>query len=279
MITLGQSFLLGIVEGLTEFLPVSSTGHLILTDHWLSGGVPEGAEKAARDAFAIVIQLGAILAVAVYYRKLLWETFRGLLAWETRAVRLTLALGISFVPAACVGLLLGDVIKSHLFGVKPVVAALAVGGLVMIVVETVRARRGIVGVSSLDEVTPARALCIGIAQCFALWPGTSRSMATIVGGQLGGLSTATAAEYSFLLSLPTLGAACLYDLYKNGSAIVTSSGGNPLPLLVGLATAAVTAWLVIGGFLTYLKRHGLIPFGVYRILLAVALWGFVLVGS
>ena len=100
MITLGQSFLLGIVEGLTEFLPVSSTGHLILTDHWLSGGVPEGAEKAARDAFTIVIQLGAILAVAVYYRKLLWETFRGLLAWETRAVRLTLALGISFVPAA-----------------------------------------------------------------------------------------------------------------------------------------------------------------------------------
>jgi undecaprenyl-diphosphatase len=271
MITIFQSFVLGVVEGLTEFLPVSSTGHLILVDQLLLNGAgAAGAEKEARDAFQIVIQLGALLAVVVFYRRLLWETFRGVFRGDARAWRLTLSLGVGFLPAAAVGLLLHETIKEHLFGVLPVIAALAVGGVVMIFVERHRSRRGVVGLEGIDEVTPMRALMIGIAQCAALWPGMSRSMSTIVGGQLCGLSTATAAEFSFLLSLPTLGAACLFDLYETGPQIL-KAGDGPLPLIVGLVVSAVVAWGVIGGFLAYLKRRGLIPFGIYRIVLAAAL--------
>jgi len=268
MITTTQAFVLGIVEGLTEFLPVSSTGHLILVDQlFLGGTVGAESEKVARDAFEIVIQFGALVAVVGYYRGLLWQTFRGLFRHDRQAWRLTLALGIAFLPAAVVGLLLHKVIKQHLFGVPPVIGALAVGGVIMLVVERERGRRHVVGFQGLDAVTPFRALMIGLAQCFSMWPGTSRSMATIVGGQLCGLSTATAAEFSFLLSLPTLGAACLYDLYKTGPAIL-DAGKGPLPLAVGLAVSAAVAWVVIGTFLRYLKSRGLIPFGVYRIVLA-----------
>lgn len=271
MITIFQSFVLGVVEGLTEFLPVSSTGHLILVDQLLLDGAgATGAEKEARDAFEIVIQLGALLAVVVFYRRLLWETFRGVFRGDARAWRLTLSLAVGFLPAAVVGLLLHKTIKENLFGIPPVIGALAVGGVIMILVERERARRGVAGLEGIEEVTPLRALAIGIAQCAALWPGTSRSMATIVGGQLCGLSTATAAEFSFLLSLPTLGAACFFDLYKTGPAIL-KAGDGPLPLVVGLAVSAIVAWAVIGGFLAYLKRRGLIPFGIYRIVLAAAL--------
>lgn len=271
MITTVQAFILGVVEGLTEFLPVSSTGHLILVDHLFLGGAhASDVEKAARDAFEIVIQFGALLAVVAYYRRLLWETFRGLFRKDPKAWRLTFALGIGFFPAAVVGLLTHHYITKYLFGVTPVVGALAVGGVVMIVVEHQRARRHITGDDGIEAVTPFRALIIGIAQCAALWPGTSRSMSTIVGGQLCGLSTSTSAEFSFLLSLPTLGAACLYELHKTGPEIVMA-GNGPLPLAIGLLVSAVVAWVVIGSFLTYLKRRGLMPFGVYRILLAAAL--------
>lgn len=272
MITLLDSVVLGVVEGLTEFLPVSSTGHLILVDRWLAGAAMAEAEKAARDAFDVVIQFGALLAVVIYYRKLLWEMAMGLPRRDAKAWRLAAALGIAFLPAAVAGLLFHHWIKAHLFGVKPVAAALAVGGILMIAVEKLRSMKGAPGLSDLSDVTPGRALAIGCAQCAALWPGTSRSMATIVGGQLSGLSTSAAAEFSFLLSLPTLGAACLYDMKKSG-ALILKAGDGPLPLIVGLFVSAVVAYAVIGGFLAYLKRRGLAPFGVYRIVLAgVVLW-------
>lgn len=270
MITTSEALILGVVEGLTELLPVSSTGHLILVDHWLSGGAAGEAEQAARNNFNIVIQFGAIVAILFYYRRLLWETLRGLPAREPRAWRLAAALAIAFFPAAITGLLFEDAIDRHLFGVAPVIGALAAGGALMIGVELWRARRGSVGLSDLADVTPRRALVIGLCQVASLWPGTSRSMATIVGGQIAGLSTSTAAEFSFLLSLPTLGAATLYKLVKTGPAIVESSAGAA-PLLLGLLVAGIVTWIVIGGFLAYLKRYGLIPFGVYRILLAGAL--------
>ncbi len=271
MITTTQAFILGVVEGLTEFLPVSSTGHLILVDKlFLGGNQAAAAEQAARDAFNIVIQLGALAAVVIYYRHLLWRTFRGLFRKDPQAWRLTLSLGIAFLPAAVVGLLAHVWIKEFLFGVWPVVGALAFGGIAMIGVEKERARRNLTGFEGLDGVTPRRALVIGIAQCAALWPGMSRSMSTIVGGQVAGLSTATAAEFSFLLSLPTLGAACLFDLAQTGPGIL-EAGRGPLPLAAGLATSAFVAWIVIGSFLRYLKSHGLIPFGIYRIGIAAAL--------
>jgi len=252
--------LLGLVEGLTEFLPVSSTGHLILVSHWL-GSVDEGAKS-----FDIVIQLGAILAVVVHYRRLFADRLRGVLVKDAASLRLFGALLVAFLPAAVTGLLLGKTIKRLLFGPVPVAAALFVGGVVMIIVERIRRARHIQGEAGTEHVTLKRAFIIGCGQCFALWPGMSRSMSTIVAGQLAGLSTATAAEFSFLLSVPTLGAATLYEIYKSRHDLAQS--GVP-QLLVGMLVSFVVAWLVIAAFLRYLSRRGLEPFGYYRIALAV----------
>jgi undecaprenyl-diphosphatase len=257
--------LLGIVEGLTEYLPVSSTGHLILAGRLL--GVPD--DEGAK-AFEIVIQLGAILAVLVHYRKLLWERARELPAGKPEATRLLGALVAGFLPTAVAGLLLRKAIKAHLFGSRPVAVALILGGLVMIAVELVRKRRPDDGESRLTEVTPFKGFLVGIGQCASLIPGTSRSMATIVTGQLIGLSTATAAEFSFLLALPTLGAATLYEGYKSRHELHAL---GIAPVAVGMIVSFLVAWAVIAAFLTYLKRRGLAPFGVYRLIAgALVLW-------
>jgi undecaprenyl-diphosphatase len=254
--------LLGLVEGLTEFLPVSSTGHLILVSQWL-GSVDEGAKS-----FDIVIQLGAILAVVVHYRRLFAEKLAGLIKRDPAALRLWGALLVAFLPAALAGLVLGKTIKRLLFGPMPVAAALLLGGIVMIVVERVRRAKQVEGLAGTEHVTLRRAFLIGCGQCFALWPGMSRSMSTIVAGQLTGLSTATAAEFSFLLSVPTLGAATLYEIYKGRNELSQGVGGAQL--LVGLLVSFLVAWLVIAAFVRYLSRRGLEPFGYYRIALAVA---------
>jgi undecaprenyl-diphosphatase len=251
------ALLLGIVEGLTEYLPISSTGHLILVGEWL------GATDEASKSFDIVIQFGAILAVVVHYRRLLAERARGLLRLDPKAVRLLVALFVAFLPAAVAGLGLHQAIKRHLFGPLPVAAALLLGGILMVVVERVRARVHATGIDRLDAVTPTRALVIGLGQCCSLWPGASRSMCTIVAGQLAGLSTRTAAEFSFLLALPTLGAATLYEGYRArqefGSALTAT------PLWIGLGVSFLVAWAVIAAFVRYLGRRGLEPFGYYRI--------------
>jgi undecaprenyl-diphosphatase len=252
--------LLGVLEGLTEFLPVSSTGHLILLNAWL------GNHDEAAKTMEIVIQLGAVLAVAVYYRARLAALLRGLWRWEAESLRLGLALVIGFMPAAVVGLLFHRTIKERLFGSTPVAFALIAGGVLMIAIEAVRRRRDQQELATLSDVTPMRALIIGTAQCFSLWPGASRSMTSIVGGQLSGLSTAAAAEFSFLLAIPTLGAATVFDLMKGGRAIIEMPGGTTA-LATGLAMSFVVALLVIAGFLRYLKRYGLSPFGWYRIAL------------
>lgn len=259
------AILLGIVEGLTEYLPVSSTGHLILVSHLLRQ-TGEGAK-----AFDIVIQLGAILAVVVHYRRLLAARVAGLLRGEVVSVRLAVALLVAFAPAAAIGLLLHKIIKDQLFGPLPVAAALFAGGVLMIVVERVRARRQSQGLVGLQHVTPRRALIIGLGQCFSLWPGSSRSMCTIVAGQATGLSTATAAEFSFLLALPTLGAATVYEGLKARHELASSVGGAQL--WVGMLVSFFVAWGVIAVFIRYLQRRGLEPFGYYRIALAaVVLW-------
>lgn len=256
--------LLGLVEGLTEFLPVSSTGHLILVSHWL-GSVDEGAKS-----FDIVIQLGAILAVVGHYRGLFAERLRGVLAGDAASRRLFVALAVAFLPAALTGFLLGKLIKRVLFGPLPVAAALLVGGIVMIAVERWRKAHHVSGEHGIEHITLKRALLIGCGQCFALWPGMSRSMSTIVAGQLAGLSTATAAEFSFLLSVPTLGAATLYEIYKGRHEL--AQGVGAAQLLVGLSVSFVVAWLVIAAFLRYLGKRGLEPFGYYRIALAIVVF-------
>jgi undecaprenyl-diphosphatase len=259
--------LLGIVEGLTEFLPVSSTGHLVLVGHWL--GLSD--DDPATSSFEIVVQLGAILAVVAHYRVLLAQRLRGLFTGDAASRRLLVALVLAFAPAAVAGLLLRKTIKAHLFGTLPVAGALVVGGVVMIVVERVRARRRRTGQEGLEHVTPGRALAIGFAQCLSMWPGTSRSMCTIVAGQLTGLSTGTAAEFSFLLALPTLGAATLYEGFKARHVLASNVG--MASLAVGLVVSFFVAWGVIAGFLRYLKSRGLEPFGWYRVALGLlVLW-------
>jgi undecaprenyl-diphosphatase len=257
-----EAFILGLVEGITEYLPVSSTGHLIVAGKLL------GLEGEGPKAFEIVIQFGAILAVVVHYRTLLKQRFGELLQAKPEAIRLASGVLLAFLPAACVGLALHKHIKHYLFGPWPVSGAWIVGGVLMIAVERMRRRRGDQGEEGLEKVDLKRALWIGLGQCLSLWPGASRSMCTIVAGQLTGLSTRTAADFSFLLALPTLGAATVYEFYKQREVLLASSGGWTT-ILIGLGVSFFVAWAVIASFLRYLQRKGLEPFGYYRILMGV----------
>lgn len=265
---------MGILEGLTEFLPVSSTGHLILLGDRL------GANSPGAKSLEVVIQLGAVLAVVVYYRARLWALVRGVLRRDPAEVRLAIALAIAFVPAAALGYLFHKKIKEWLFAPRPVAVALIVGGVLMIGVELAlkyrkkKAKDDAKAPSSgapadgLGAVGFGRAIAIGMGQCLSLWPGASRSMSTIVAGQVAGLDTPTAADFSFLLAIPTLGAATVFDLAKNYRDILAMPGGTT-SLGVGMVVSFAVALGVIAVFLRYLKRFGLAPFGVYRILLGI----------
>jgi undecaprenyl-diphosphatase len=211
----------------------------------------------------VVIQLGAVLAVVTQYRAFLMDRLRGLFEGKAESKRLLVALTAAFVPTAVAGLLLRKTIKAYLFGPLPVAIALVAGGVLMIVVERIRAAKKIEGLTGIEHVTFGRAVVIGLGQCVSMCPGSSRSMCTILAGQLTGLSTATAAEFSFLLALPTLGAATLYEGYKSRHELAQSVGS--LSIAIGLLVSFFVAWGVIAAFLTYLKRRGLEPFGYYRI--------------
>ena len=258
--------ILGIVEGLTEYLPVSSTGHLILV------GALFHLQGEAAASFEIVIQLGAVLAVVAHYRVLLLGHVRGLVKLERPSIDLALALLIAFAPVAIVGLLARKAIKARLFGPLPVAIALFVGGVVMVVSALARKARKTehAGAVGLEHVTYGRAAWIGVGQCFSLCPGTSRSMCTIVTGELTGLSSKTAAEFSFLVALPTLGAATMYELVKSWRPLVSEIS---LPAIaIGFVVSFFVAWAVIAAFLRYLERAGLFSFGVYRIALGLVVF-------
>lgn len=257
-----QAALLGAVEGFTEFLPVSSTGHLILTAHLLR------LEGEAVKTFEVVIQSGALLAVAGLYRARVVSMLRGLIGRDPAGRRLLIRLLVSFVPAAAVGAVAHRVIKQQLFAVGPVVAALVAGGILMLAVDRWLAARH--PARAVDSLTIAEALAIGLAQCLALWPGTSRAMTTIVAGLLLGLPATAAAEYSFLLALPTLGAATMFDLVQGGDALLQEAGAASVAC--GFIVAAIVAALAIYGFIQYLTRHGLAVFGWYRIALGGVVW-------
>ncbi len=267
-----SAVLLGLVEGLTEFLPISSTGHLVLA------GALLGYHDEASKAFEIVIQLGALLAVVVYYRKLLLERTAGLLTRDTKALRLWSALLLAFLPTAAVGLLV------HRYSEKlqeplPVALAFLVGGLLMLVVGSWDKRqqaRGATPVDDLSQVSPVQAVLIGLGQCGSLWPGMSRSMSTIVSGQLSGLSLGTATEFSFLLALPTLGAATVFSLVKARHELLRSAD-SLTALAVGLVVSFVAALAVISTLLPLLKRVGLVPFAYYRVVVAIVVLVFLFV--
>ena len=256
-----QAVILGIVEGLTEFLPVSSTGHLIVVGD-LIGFTGERAKT-----FEIFIQLGSILGVVWHYRTKVWRLATNVHRPAER--RFVLNLLIAFFPAALVGLLLHRYIKEHLFSPVTVAAALIVGGIAILVIERLARKPTI---SSVDNVRPHQALWIGVAQMCSLFPGVSRAGATIMGGLLTGLSRTAAAEFSFFLAMPTMFAATVYELAKSLGHLHSQDIGL---FAVGFVTAFVTALIVVRAFLAFITRHTFTVFAWYRIAFgAVVLWYF-----
>lgn len=274
--TAGQAVVLGVVEGLTEYLPVSSTGHLLLAERLMGIGHADSASaednqrtKDAADAYAICIQAGAIIAVLGLYFRRVKQMLLGLAGKDPQGSRLLANVAAGFIPAAVIGLMFNSTIKAHLFGPWPVVAAWFVGGVAILWVSWRKNKRDprIRGGLLLDDMTWRMALWIGIAQCLAMWPGVSRSLVTIVGGLLVGLSMSAAVEYSFLLGVVTLGAATAYDALKHGQTMLQTF--DVLPIAIGLLFAFIAAVLSVKWMVAYLNRHGLALFGYYRVALAL----------
>ena len=256
--------ILGVVEGVTEFLPVSSTGHLIVAGSLLD----YTGEKA--KLFEIVIQAGAILAVCWEYRAKLFAVAAGIFR-DRGAQRFVLNLFVAFLPAAILGLAFGSAIKANLFAPVPVAAAFIAGAFVIFWAEW-RTRRnpGAVRIDRIDDMHWPDALKVGIAQAFALIPGTSRSGATIIGGMLFGLSRTAATEFSFFLAIPTLFAATGYEFVRNRHLL---AGGDLSMVGVGFVTAFVSAFFVVRGLLRYVAHHDFVPFAWYRIAFGLVILG------
>ena len=264
-LSVGDAIVLGLVEGLTEYLPISSTGHLLVTARIL--GLPTGSGRAgdAMKSYEIAIQAGAIVAVLGLYRHRFATMIEGITKRSEEGRHLLLALVIAFVPAAVIGVIGEKVIKKYLFGVGPVIGAWAVGGVLILVLVA----RGVIDRKegrALESLTPRDALIIGFAQVAAMWPGTSRSMVTIVAALLLGLSMSAAIEFSFLLGVLTLGAATAYSVVKDGSLMIDTFG--LLTPLIGLVVAFIAAVISVRWMVTYLQRHSLAVFGWYRIAIA-----------
>ncbi len=253
LILLLKALCLGIVEGLTEFLPISSTGHLILVGDLLDFNDEKG------KLFEIVIQPGAILAVCWEYRVRLWTVVQGVGRGDATSQRFMTNLLVAFMPAAMLGLLFGSAIKAHLFHPVPVAIALIVGGFLILWAER---RQHTIRIHEVDDMTWRDALKIGLAQSLALIPGTSRSGATIIGGLFFGLSRRAATEFSFFLAIPTLIAATLYDLYKHRDLLQADDLGM---FSVGFVAAFISAFVAVRGLLRYIIRHDFSVFAWYRI--------------
>ena len=264
-LTAAKAALHGIVEGITEFLPISSTGHLVVTEKLINVGTHPGTKDAA-DTYAITIQSGAILAVIVLYWRRLVEMARGVVGRNEEGRRIASATVVAFIPAAIVGVALEKAIRDRLFGVWPVIVAWAVGGVVILLFARRLHERGRQSGAPLESITIRAAVIIGVAQVLALWPGTSRSMVTILAALAIGYSVGAAVEFSFLLGLLTLGAATAFDLVRHGKELFDTYGVlNPF---IGFVFAFVFAVVAIRWMVTYLRRHGLEIFGWYRLVIA-----------
>lgn len=257
LILLLKALILGIVEGLTEFLPISSTGHLILVGDLLNFNNERG------KVFEIVIQTGAILAICWEYHHKIGSVLAGLMKWQEEAKKFTLNLMIAFMPLAVLGLLFGKFLKAHLFKPIPVALAFIVGALIIFWAEK---REHKITITAVDDLTPLDALKLGCAQALALIPGMSRSGSTIIGGLLFGLSRKAATEFSFFLAIPTLIVAGLYDLYKHRDLL----NADDLSLFgVGLIASFISALLAVRGLLRYISNHDFTAFAWYRIAFGV----------
>lgn len=304
-----DAIVLGTIEGVTEYLPVSSTGHLIIATRALkldstmplldaegrglwqvrpSAKHPNGVPltpKLAADTFVIVVQFGAIAAVALLYWRQLLAMLRGLFGRDPAGFRLLCNLVVAFLPAAVLGLLLHNWIDEHLFSLGSVIAAQVAGALLILWAEGYRRKREnpSARAASAEQpepaslaLTPRQALNIGLLQCVAMWPGMSRSMMTIIGGYFAGLDPRRSAEFSFLLGFVTLSAATVFKSYKSGGAMIQVFGWPHV--LLGCIVAAVTAALAVRFLVGWLSRHGMAVFAYYRLAFAALLGGLVALG-
>ena len=272
--TILQSIILGLVEGLTEYLPVSSTGHLIITQYLL------GLEKSeALDAYSVCIQVGAILAVLNLYFFRVGQMWQGICGKNPAGLRLIRNLLLGFLPAMIIGLILAKPIKAFLFNAETVVVTWALGGIAILLFVRHQRRSGKgdghTG-TELEDMSCKAALTVGFMQCIAMCPGTSRSLMTMLGGLIAGLSMAAAVEFSFLLGLVTLGAATVYDFTKFGADMVQEIGWGPM--LVGTLVSWLSAIIAVKWMVNYLKKHGLSIFGWYRIAAAIVMLILILNG-
>ncbi|TNF51034.1 MAG: undecaprenyl-diphosphate phosphatase [Burkholderiales bacterium] len=254
-----KAAIMGVVEGLTEFLPISSTGHLILTAALL------GWHGEQVKLFEVVIQTGAILAIVSLYIERLWRVLLGLPS-DRSAQRFAVNVLVGFLPAALAGVMFIDVIKAVLFSPLVVAAGFIVGGLVILWAERLQSRGAPTVVSDVDQVTWRDALKVGLIQCTALVPGVSRSGATIIGAMLVGFNRKAATEFSFFLAIPMLFGAAAYDLYRNHDLV----GAEDLPVFaVGLVVSWLSAWVCVRWLLRFVGQHSFVPFAWYRIAFGV----------
>jgi undecaprenyl-diphosphatase len=256
ILTILKAALLGILEGLTEFLPVSSTGHIILMEELIGFEGPKG------KVFEIVIQLGAILAVCWLYRAKIWRTVVGIRR-DPVAQRFAANIAIAFFPAVIIGVIFHKQIKEVLLNPWVVAVALIVGGIAILLIERFAPRPS---VKQVDDMDWKLALKIGLCQCIAMIPGTSRAAATIMSARLFGADRATAAEFSFFLAMPTMLGAAVYNTYKNRDSL-SADGGGILLIVIGFVLAFVTAMLVVRALIGFVSRYGFGVFAWYRIVL------------
>lgn len=256
-----QALILGLVEGITEYLPVSSTGHLLIAQRLL--GIDEGA---AANAYAIAIQAGAIVAVLGTYRQRVAAMARGVVGQDTAGRNLALCIVAAFIPAGVLGFLFNDAIEAYLFGAKPIIAAWVAGGIIILALSRwiARHREG----ADLASLTWRAAVVIGFIQAIAMWPGVSRSLVTILGGLAVGLSMAAAVEFAFLLGVVTLTAASAYSMLKSGDGMLVAYGWPAL--LTGFFAAWISAALAVKWMVAWLNRHGLALFAWWRFAAAAA---------
>ncbi len=263
LIELFKAAIMGVVEGATEFIPVSSTGHLILVGDWLNF-----LTETKRETFEVFIQLGAILAIVWIYREKILRTFGG---WKSPVERrLLINLVIAFLPAAVIGFLIHDWMKEVLFKPLVVASALVIGGVVILIIEAMKPRNK---VATVDDIPMPTALGVGIAQVLALIPGVSRSGATIMGGVTLGLSRVAATEFSFFLAIPIMFAATLFDLFKARDVLSVSDA--PV-FAVGFIVSFITAVVVVRKFLQFVSSHTFKPFAWYRIVFGIMLLAYYL---
>jgi undecaprenyl-diphosphatase len=266
-LTVVDALVLGVVEGVTEYLPVSSTGHLIITEKLLGLGETDAAKKAL-DSYTVIIQVGAIVAVLALYWRRIVELIQGLLGRSADGRRLLINILIAFAPAVVLGLAFGDTIDKHLLEPTPVAIAWIVGGVVIIALVG-KLRAGRTSGAALETLTPRKAVIIGVVQCLALWPGVSRSLVTIIAGVLlAGLTLSAAVEFSFLLGLLTLTGATALVALKDGSGVIDQYG--IVTPLIGIIAALVSAVVAVRSFVAYLNRKDLTGFGWYRLAIGAA---------